>query len=323
MAELSSTIGALVHGMRREAPGVLSLELRAQDEGAELPAFEPGAHLDLHLPNGMVRSYSLINPAGERHRYVVAVQEDRTSRGGSRYVHRELRVGTALPISAPRNNFRLHEEAEASVLVAGGIGVTPLLAMLRKLAPLGRPVDFYYCARSRREAAFLGELEALAGGQVRLHRHFDDEAGAPPDLHRWLAGRPTGAHFYGCGPAPMLAAFERACEALGCANVHVERFALLPVAAAASEHGCSVELRRSGRTIEVAAGQSILDALLEAGVAADHSCREGVCGACETRVLSGEVEHRDGILSKAERAANKSMMVCVSRCSRGLLVLDL
>ncbi|VTU18994.1 PDR/VanB family oxidoreductase [Variovorax sp. RA8] len=319
----STLIEARVQRMRLEAPGVLSLELRAANEG-ELPAFEAGAHLDLHLPNGLVRSYSLINPAGERNRYVVAVQEDRASRGGSRYVHQQLRVGSTLPISAPRNHFRLHEEAPHSVLVAGGIGVTPLLAMLRRLAVLDRTADFFYCARSRREAAFVGELERLAGERVHLQWHFDDEAGAPPDLRHWLAGRPAEAHFYGCGPAPMLAAFERACEALGHANVHVERFAAPGIAPALEEEGAfSIELRRSGRTLEVVPGRSILDTLLDAGVDADHSCKEGVCGACETRVLAGEVEHRDGILTQAERAANKSMMLCVSRCRRGPLVLDL
>jgi tetrachlorobenzoquinone reductase len=318
----SSTIDALVHTLRHEAPGILSLELRAQ-RGTELPAFEPGAHLDLHLPNGLVRSYSLINPPIERHRYVVAVQEDRASRGGSRYVHQQLRVGSTLPVSAPRNLFRLHEDAAHSVLVAGGIGVTPLLAMLRRLAGLGRPVDFFYCARSRREAAFVGELELLAGGPVRLHWHFDDEAGAPPDLQRWLAGRPSEAHFYGCGPAPMLAAFERACEALGHANVHVERFAPPAARQAAEEGAFTVELRRSGRSIEVRPGQSILDAVLDGGLDAAHRSREGVCGACETRLLAGEAEHRDGILTEAERAANKSMMICVSRCRQGPLVLDL
>ncbi|MDB5732669.1 MAG: oxidoreductase [Variovorax sp.] len=320
----TTSIHALVHSLRHEAPGVVSVELRPPGGASRFPAFEAGAHVDLHLPNGMVRSYSLINPATERHRYVVAVQEDRQSRGGSRYVHRQLRVGTTLPISAPRNHFRLHEDAPVSVLVAGGIGVTPLLAMLRRLVSLGRPVDFFYCARSRKEAAFAGEIEALAGAGVRLHWHFDDEAGAPPDLMHWLRGRSAAAHFYGCGPAPMLAAFESACERLGYENAHVERFAAAP-APASPDNGesCLVELRRSGRTIAVAPGRSVLDALLDAGIAAEHSCREGLCGACETKVISGEVEHRDSILTKAEHAAGKSMMICVSRCVRGPLVLDL
>ena len=318
-----TTIDAWVHTLRHEAPGVISVELRPKTGTSEFPAFEAGAHVDLHLPNGMVRSYSLINPATERHRYVVAVQEDRQSRGGSRCVHQQLRIGSTLPISAPRNNFRLHEDARASVLVAGGIGVTPLLAMLRRLVSLGRPVDFYYCARSRADAAFVGEIEALAGDGVALHWHFDDEAGAPPDLMQWLRGRSADAHYYSCGPAPMLNAFEAACEALGYANAHVERFAAAPVPAAEGGSDCRVELRRSGRTIPIAPDKSILDTLLDAGIDADHSCKEGVCGACETKVISGEIEHHDSILTKSERAAGKTMMICVSRCARGTLVLDL
>ncbi|MDB5776772.1 MAG: oxidoreductase FAD/NAD(P)-binding domain protein [Herbaspirillum sp.] len=320
------TLTTLVHSMRDEADGVISVELRPVEAAPPLPSFTPGAHIDLHLPNGLMRSYSLLNPSTDGHRYVIAVLNDRNSRGGSRYIHEQLRAGMTVPISAPRNNFALREDAVRTVLLAGGIGVTPLLSMLDRLASLGKPVEFIYCARSRREAAFAEQISAVAdAAEIRVSWHFDEERSGPPNLKQLLAGRPADTHLYCCGPGPMLDAFEQACEELGYANSHVERFAPAPIRANAvtPDTGYSVELSRSGVTIQVPAGGSLLDALLDAGVAHDYSCREGVCGACETKVLAGEVDHRDSILNKAERAANKTMMVCVSSCKRGPLILDM
>jgi len=320
----SPTLNALVHTMRYEADGIVSVEFRPATPAVEFPAFEAGSHIDLHLPNGLVRSYSLCNPASDRQRYVVGVLNDRKSRGGSRYVHQQLRVGMTLPISAPRNNFALEEDARRSVLVAGGIGVTPIWCMLQRLASLGRPVELVYCARSRKEAAFVEAIEALAREKsIELSWHFDDEQGAPPDLAKLLAGRGDDSHYYCCGPTPMLDAFERSCEQLGYANVHIERFAAVHVEAPAATQSCVVACAKSQREVEVPAGKSILDSLIDAGLDPDHSCKEGVCGACETAVLEGEVEHHDGILTKAERAANKTMMICVSRCKGARLVLDI
>ncbi|WP_208511563.1 PDR/VanB family oxidoreductase [Variovorax paradoxus] len=320
----SPTLNALVHTMRYEADGIVSVEFRPATPAVDFPAFEAGSHIDLHLPNGLVRSYSLCNPASDRQRYVVGVLNDRKSRGGSRYVHQQLRVGMTLPISAPRNNFALEEDARRSVLVSGGIGVTPIWCMLQRLASLGRPVELVYCARSRKEAAFVDAIEALARDKsIELSWHFDDEQGAPPDLAKLLAGRGDYSHYYCCGPTPMLDAFERSCEQLGYANVHIERFAAVHVEAPAATQGCVVACAKSQREIEVPAGKSILDSLIDAGLDPDHSCKEGVCGACETAVLEGEIDHHDGILTKAERAANKTMMICVSRCKGARLVLDI
>lgn len=323
------TLTALVKSMQHEADGVVSIELKPAQAGAHFPAFAAGSHIDVHLPNGLVRSYSLLNPETEVDRYVIGVLLDRSTRGGSRCVHEQLRVGMTIPISAPRNNFALDLSAPYSVLVAGGIGITPLLSMHASLASQRMPVEFIYCARSRREAAFLDELATMAKtAGTRLTLHFDDERGAPPDLAQLLTGHPTGIHLYCCGPGPMLDAFDQACASLDYANVHTERFAAIPSStppadSGGSEQGYQVELRRSGRTLDVPPGKPLLDALLEAGVPQDYSCREGVCGACETRVLAGEVEHHDSILTRAERESNKSMMVCVSRCRKGTLVLDI
>jgi ferredoxin-NADP reductase len=322
----SLALTAVLCAMRHEANGVISLELGPAEGAPAFPSFTAGAHIDLHLPNGLVRSYSLLNPQGNSQRYIVAVLHDRNSRGGSRYVHEQLRVGTVLSISAPRNNFPLHEDAEHSVLVAGGIGITPMLCMLDRLVELNRQVDVIYCARSRREAAFIERIEVAAhAANVRVTWHFDDECGAPPKLEEMLAGRPAHTHFYCCGPGPMLDAFEKACDTLAYTNFHIERFSAAPFAggSATVQEGYKVELQRSKKILDVPAGSSLLDVLLAAGLRHDFSCREGVCGACETTVLAGEVDHRDSILGKAERASNKTMMVCVSGCKKGPLVLDL
>ncbi|MFZ3116884.1 MAG: PDR/VanB family oxidoreductase [Variovorax sp.] len=321
-----STLNAFVHTMRHEAEGIVSVELRPAQPGIVFPAFEPGSHIDLHLGNSLVRSYSLCNPSSDRGRYVIGVLNDRKSRGGSRYVHQQLRVGMTLPISLPRNNFKLEEGAPRSVLVAGGIGVTPLWCMLQRLVALGRPAELIYCARNRREAAFLELIEAiavLAGNAVKLTWHFDEEQGTPPDLAALLEGRGADTHYYCCGPAPMLDAFEQACEKLGLAHVHIERFAAAPVEAPGTAQRYVVECARSGKHVEVPPGKSILDSLIDAGLQPEHSCKEGVCGACETKVLEGEVDHHDGILTKLERAANTTMMICVSGCKGSRLVLDI
>jgi ferredoxin-NADP reductase len=308
-----------VQAMRYEARGVVSIELQ-DPTGAQLPEFSPGAHIDLHLANGLVRSYSLCGAPEARDRYTVGVLQDRNSRGGSRFVHEQLRVGATLTVAAPRNHFALEEDAAHTVLVAGGIGVTPIVCMARRLAERGRSFTLLYCARSRDEAAFVGQLSAY-GDAVRFH--FDDEAGAPPDLKAMLGGQDASTHFYCCGPGPMLNAFEAACEAHGYPNVHIERFAADPSTEAVQEGEYSVTLQRSGRNVQVPSGKSLLDAILEAGVAVEYSCREGVCGSCETAVIEGCPDHRDSVLSNSERASNRTMMVCVSGCKGQRLVLDL
>ena len=291
--------------------------------GEHLPPFEAGAHIDLHLPGGLVRSYSLANDSRERHRYLLGVLKDKASRGGSRCVHEQLRVGTVLTTSAPRNHFPLHKEAEHSVLIAGGIGITPILSMARCLQALGRSFEVIYLARSRAAAAFSEDLSALG---CRVHWHFDDEAGGPPELHTLLKTRALqdDTHCYACGPAVMLDAFEKACAELGHHNAHIERFAAVEVKAAddARSH-FTVELRKSGQTFEVSPGTTLHQQLIALNANVPFSCEEGICGACETRVLEGTPDHRDMVLSSAEHASNQVMMVCVSGCKSERLVLDL
>ena len=307
-----------LRSMTWAADGVLLLEW-VHPHGAALPAFEAGAHIDLALADGLSRSYSLCNPPGETQRYCVAVGLDRHSRGGSRHVHEQLRPGALVTVSAPRNHFRLDESAPRFALLAGGIGVTPILAMARRLAALGKPVELFYAVRSRAAAAFADELAALVPA---LTLHIDTEAGGPPDLAAWLARLPRDTGAYCCGPAAMLDGFISACQRLGLADAHVERFAA-PASTGEATAGCSLTLQRSGRSIVVTAGTSILDALLAAGIDHPYSCKEGLCGTCETRVIAGEIDHRDSVLSPAEQQAGDVMMVCVSGCKGARLVLDL
>ncbi len=311
--------------MRYEADGIVSVEFRPATPAVDFPAFEAGSHIDLHLPNGLVRSYSLCNPSSDRQRYVVGVLNDRKSRGGSRYVHQQLRVGMTLPISAPRNNFKLEEGAERSVLVAGGIGVTPIWCMLQRLVAIGKPVEMLYCARTRKEAAFGDAIDALAAEKsVQLTWHFDDEKGAPPNLAALLSARAPPATTTAAAPRRCSMPSRRAASNSGYAQrAHrtLRRRACRGAQRHAELRGASA--RRAARRVEVPPGKSILDSLIDAGLNPDHSCKEGVCGACETEVLEGEVDHHDGILTKLERASNKTMMICVSRCKGGPLVLDI
>ncbi|KIU45456.1 MULTISPECIES: PDR/VanB family oxidoreductase [Bradyrhizobium] len=316
----ADTQQVLVKRIGYEAERIHSYELIAPT-GSELAPFTAGSHIDLHLPNGMIRSYSLLNDQRERHRYVIAVNKDAESRGGSSFVHDTVRVGEIMTISLPRNNFALCEEAEHSVLIAGGIGITPLLSMIRRLEALGRPWDLYYAARTRAAAAFLDELGAFRS-DASLHVDFDDaRAGRVFDLAAIVRSAPADAHLYCCGPVPMLAAFETVTADRPADHVHVEYFKARE--APATEGGFAVRLARSNRTIAVEPGKTILDALLDAGIAANYACTEGVCGTCETRVLEGIPDHRDQFLSEEEQATNRSVMICCSGAKSGMLVLDL
>lgn len=300
-----------------EAEGVVSVELRDPGRGP-LPAWSAGAHLDLHLPNGLTRSYSLVS-LGDRDRYVVAVALDRRSRGGSRFVHEVLRVGQAIEASTPRNAFALVDDDAPVVLIAGGIGITPLFAMARECASKGRPFTLHYSARSAAEAPFVDALSRLPGP---LRLHFDD--GDPArhlDIGGVVAAAPAGARFYACGPSGLLDAFVRATRDLEPGRANMERFRADPPVAPA-EGDFVVALARDGRHFSIPPHRSILDVLLDAGLDVPFSCQEGVCGQCMARVLEGTPEHRDSYLSPAERESNSVMMICVSRSQGARLLLD-
>jgi ferredoxin-NADP reductase len=302
-----------VAAVTRETETV-NLYTLARDGGAPLPAFTAGAHIDVVIKPDMVRQYSLLNSQADPSHYRIAVL--REPGGGSAFLHDEVRAGSALQISAPRNHFALVEDAAHSVLIAAGIGITPLWSMAQRLSALGRSWELHYGARSRAEAALLRELEACGG---RVHLHFSREAGGSRlPLAQIAAAAEPGAHVYACGPRAMLAAFEALPIA---ATRHVEHFS--PIHEAAHEGGFTIVLARSGRRIAVPAGATILDTLKASNIAAAYSCAEGICGRCETAVLGGIPDHRDSILSEAERAAGKTMMICCSGARTDELVLDL
>lgn len=318
---MSDTLLMRVRTLRWEAEGVLAIELVPASEANELPPVEAGAHIDCLLPNGLRRSYSLLNP-GERRSYWIAVNRDAASRGGSRWIHEQLRCGQVVTIAAPRNQFALDESAAHSVLIAGGIGITPLLAMARRLSALGKPWVLHHAVRSRAHAPFADALRALASkgsGQVRWH--FDDEAGRVLDVAAIVASLPSDAHVYACGPQPMLAAFESATAAMPRGQVHLEYFAAKDEPATAG--GFVVRLHRSGRRVTVLPGQSILEALQAAGLEPLYSCGQGVCGTCQVAVLAGVPDHRDLVQSDAEKAANTHMMICCSGSRSPELEIDL
>jgi ferredoxin-NADP reductase len=321
---MAETIEVLVQSITNLAEGINAWEFCRPDGGA-LPPFAAGAHIDLTLRQGLSRSYSLCNAPGERSRYVVAVQKEVAGRGGSRFVHENLRAGDRIRISPPRNHFQLVENADHVVLIAGGIGITPIWCMVQRLMSLGQSWELHYSARLRRVCAFRQKLEAIAAANPgRVHFNFDQEPGGRmTDVAALIAAAPAGAQLYCCGPVPMLEAFKAAASIAGIPGerVHLEYFSAAHEAAL--QGGYTVELRRSGKVFAIADGRSILDVLLDADIDAPFSCMQGTCGTCEVAVLDGVPDHRDAILTEAERAASETMMICCSGSKSKRLVIDL
>ncbi|WP_227816423.1 PDR/VanB family oxidoreductase [Nitrogeniibacter aestuarii] len=293
--------------------------------GAALPAFAAGAHIDVHVPGGLLRQYSLCNAPGETHRYQIGVLRDPDSRGGSVAMHEAVKRGDLLQISAPRNHFALADQSPHSLLLAGGIGVTPILSMAETLAAQGAGFSLHYCARSAERMAFRTRLAASAFAD-KVTMHLDDgDAAQKLDIAATLRAAPPETHLYVCGPAGFIEAVLAAAHAQGwdAHRVHREFFAA-PVDAAEGEAGAfDLQLARSGQTVRVGAGQSAVAALLAAGVEVPVSCEQGVCGTCLTRVLAGEPDHRDAYLTDEERAANDQFLPCCSRARTQTLVIDL
>ena len=308
----------VVTAREAKAEGVVALTL-ADPAGGQLLAWTPGAHIDLLLGD-TVRQYSLCGSPGDQHAWRIAVLLDSGGRGGSRKVHETLRPGDQVSVRGPRNHFPLHA-APRYVFIAGGIGITPILPMIAMATEAGADWRLYYGGRGRASMAFTDELEQY-GERVTIWPQ--DERGLLP-LAEVLADPADGALVYCCGPEGLLAAAEQHCAAWPPGALHLERFTARPQPepAAGEEAPFEVVCQRSGLTVTVPPGTSIIDALDAQGVSVLSSCLEGVCGTCETQVLDGVPDHRDSLLSADEREANEYMMICVSRSKSERLVLDL
>ncbi len=299
------------------ADGVRRLVLRDPD-GIRLPDWTPGSHIDVVLPGQLVRQYSLCGDRWDAYSYQVAVLREPAGRGGSAYVHDELRVGDSLGIGGPRNNFAM-APAPNYVFVAGGIGITPLLPMIAQAQLLAAGWSLWYGGRSRASMAFLPELSAL-GSRVTVWPQ--DRKGLLP-LADVFAGLSSPTKVYCCGPAPLLSAVEHLGAGLPSGSLRTERFEAAPLAAPVRSTSFVVRLRRSGVSATVSPGDSILEAVAKSNVPVLSSCRRGLCGTCETTVLDGIPDHRDSLLTDEERARGDVMMPCVSRSCSDTLVLDL
>jgi vanillate O-demethylase ferredoxin subunit len=319
MTSAAQTLTVQVADVRAEARDVMTFELRAIG-GGELPPFEPGAHLDLHLPNGLVRQYSLTNDWRERDRYVIGVGRAADSRGGSSYVHSNIRAGAQLKISAPRNNFPLDPDAASFLFIAGGIGITPIMAMVRWCVANQKSWRLIYAARSRQRAAFYEELGALGGDH---HFHFDDECGQILDAAQAISSCTEGERIYCCGPDALMNAVKDLTADFPSGAVRFEWFTKPESDEPQESNSFTVRLERSGLEFEVPEHKSILEVLEEHGIDHPFSCREGLCGTCVTNVCSGEPDHRDYVLSDDERASGKLMTICCSRSKSDVLTLDL
>jgi ferredoxin-NADP reductase len=303
----------VVDEVRTEAPDVRSLRLVCAD-GSELPSWQPGSHLDVLLPSGRCRQYSLCGDPADRSSYRIAVRRLADGGGGSRELHDSISTGSTLTIRGPRNAFP-YVDAAGYLFIAGGIGITPILPMVKQAAAGSKPWQLVYTGRSRASMPFLDELTALDQARVRIRPY--DEYGFPRTGAELLEHSPAGATVYCCAPPTMIANVRRDRPASAAAALHYERFTTPPVVGGTP---FEIELRRSNRVLTVPADRSALDVIRGTAPNVAYSCQQGFCGTCRTRVISGDVEHRDRVLTDRERT--DTMTICVSRGRGGRIVLD-
>ncbi|WP_061145789.1 PDR/VanB family oxidoreductase [Caballeronia arvi] len=315
-----ATLALTVTDKREIAEDIFLFELRDAG-GNALPPFTAGAHLLVHTPAGIARRYSLCNDPAERDRYVIAVKHDAAGSGGSISMAREVRIDATLNVSWPMNYFALSSDASRYLLIAGGIGITPMRAMMAELAARDAHFDVIYCTRSPESTAFLDELKTGAfASRVRVHHDFGDRAQSLA-IAPLVADRSGDTHIYCCGPRPLMQAVRDAASHWPSSAVHFEDFGTSAQENAAGEKAFTVRLARTGGCLNVAPGETILDALRANGIDTPSSCEAGTCGSCRTRLLSGEADHRDFVLDEDEQASE--IMICVSRACSNELVLDI
>jgi ferredoxin-NADP reductase/nitrite reductase/ring-hydroxylating ferredoxin subunit len=314
-----NTMPVVVKRKWTSADGVIGFELAARD--GHLPTFQPGAHIDVHLPNGLIRQYSITNGPGELMSYIIGVKQESASKGGSKILVDTVREGDLLSISEPRNNFPLRRDAVRSVLIAGGIGITPLLSMARFLDKSSLPYELHYFTRAGEQVAFRGDLEALHG-KVILHIGLP-RAEIASTIATALGEWSRAQHVYVCGPSAMLESVRTTAAAQGWPDeaIHFEYFKNDKVIDDSSSF--EIELARSAMTLHVPSGRTILEIMRENGLTVPSSCEQGACGTCLTTVMEGEVDHQDVYLNDSEKRSNACMMTCVSRAKSARLVLDI
>ncbi|MGO2703928.1 PDR/VanB family oxidoreductase [Pseudomonas helleri] len=307
---------------KTEAHGICSYELARLDE-SPLPAFSAGSHIDVHLPDGLIRQYSLCNHPDERHRYLIGVLKDPASRGGSQHLHEQINTGDRLQISEPRNLFPLVHEARRSLLFAGGIGITPILCMAERLAHSNADFELHYCARSSDRAAFVERIRQSAFAD-RVFVHFDEQPETLMNAAQVLANPQTDVHLYVCGPAGFMQHVLDSARAQGWAEDRLHREYFAAAAIDSSHDGSfSVKVASSGQIIEIPADKTVVAVLESHGIDIPMSCEQGVCGTCLTNVLEGIPDHRDMFLTEEEQACNNQFTPCCSRSKSPLLVLDI
>jgi vanillate O-demethylase ferredoxin subunit len=308
---------------REEAQDIVSFELM-NPAGAPLPPFEAGSHLLVECAPGVVRSYSLCNPPVERHRYVLAVLREPESRGGSNAVHGQWRVGQTVRVSRPRNHFPLVADRGRVLLLAGGIGITPLLAMAEQLAAQGRPFELHYCTRSTARTAFAERIRSSAFAASVTFHHDDGPAGQTFDAVRVIGAAAAGDHLYACGPSGFLSHVMGTAQRLGwpAAQLHQEVFQAEVPLAVAGDTAFELVIANRGVSVQVPVGQTALEALRAAGIDVMSSCEQGVCGACLLGVTEGRPDHRDQYLTDGDRARNDCFTPCCSRSLTQRLVIE-
>lgn len=309
-----------IQQIQRHNSQILGFELCPCD-GITLPAFRAGAHIDVHLPNGLIRQYSLANCSSENHRYVIGVLNDPNSRGGSRLIHEQFQVGQRIQIGEPRNLFALDPELQHAVLCAGGIGITPILAMAKELQRQQKSFQLNYFVKTREAIAFADDLQLL-GDRVQIH--IDDEADTHCDLDCQLTQPSAHQHLYVCGPQGFMDfVIGRALQhQWDNQQVHKEHFAAAEIDTS-NDGSFDIKVQNTGQLIHVAADQTAVQALEAAGIDIPVSCEQGICGTCLVNVVEGEIDHRDMYLTEEEQAANDQFTPCCSRAKSKILVIDI
>lgn len=308
-----------IHQIHQHNNQIRSFELISCD-GEPLPPFKAGAHIDVHMHEGLIRQYSLANCSSEQHRYIIGVLNDPQSRGGSRYMHEQLQPGQRIKISEPRNLFALDEQLEHAILCAGGIGITPILAMAKELKRLNKSFKLFYFVKTRDALAFQEDLAQL-GEAVNLH--IDDEAETHCNLALEIAQPNPSHHVYVCGPQGFMDFVIRTAQQQSWSetNIHKEHFSA-PAIDTSDDGSFSLKILKTGQLIQVAQDQTAVQALEAAGVHVPVSCEQGICGTCLVKVIEGEVDHRDLYLTEEEQAANDQFTPCCSRAKSKMLVID-